>query len=66
MPKLVFDVPDMSCDHCVKNITRALEGSGFRDFSVSLEKKTVTLDTEDPQKVCQVLEEAGYPAEARK
>lgn len=66
MPKLVFDVPDMSCDHCVKNITRALEGAGLRDFSVSLENKTVTLDTEDPEKIRQVLQEAGYPAEVRK
>lgn len=62
MPKLVFDVPDMSCDHCVRNITRALEEAGYRDFSVSLEEKTVSVETEEPEKVRAALEEAGYPA----
>ncbi len=65
MAKLVFDVPDMSCDHCVRNITRALEESGFSKFSVSLETKTVSLETDDPEKVRKVLDEAGYPASLR-
>ncbi|MFP4481808.1 MAG: heavy-metal-associated domain-containing protein [Thermovirgaceae bacterium] len=65
MAKLVFDVPDMSCDHCVRNITRALEKSGFSGFSVSLENKTVSLETDAPEKVRKVLEEAGYPATVR-
>jgi copper chaperone len=65
MARMVFDVPDMSCDHCVRTITRALEESGFRGFSVSLETKTVSLETDDPGKVRKVLEEAGYPASLR-
>ncbi len=65
MSKLVFDVPDMSCEHCVRNITSALEEAGFRDFHVSLDNKTVSLETEVPERVMAILEEAGYPASIR-
>jgi len=65
MSKLVFDVPDMSCEHCVRNITSALEEAGFRDFHVSLDSKTVSLETEAAERLMDVLEEAGYPASIR-
>ena len=62
MKKHEFHVPDMSCGHCVKRISSALEEEGLTDFEIRLETKTVTIETDAPQKILEALEEAGYPA----
>ncbi len=42
MSNVVIEVPDISCEHCVKTITNALTGfEGVFSVSVSLESKTV-------------------------
>lgn len=58
-----FDIPAMSCGHCVKAITEALEqlDPGAK-VSVDLPAKKVTLDTaRDRAAVAAALTEAGYP-----
>ena len=59
-------VPDMTCGHCQKTITgavRALDSNAKLDFDMAAHR--VTLDTSaELSRVKQVLEDAGYPAEA--
>ncbi|WP_352424975.1 heavy-metal-associated domain-containing protein [Aminomonas paucivorans] len=61
--KRVFHVPDMSCQHCVNRISAALRGMGIEAFEVDLLTRRVTLETDDPRKVLEVLDETGYPSE---
>jgi copper chaperone len=66
MTRYIFNVPDMSCQHCVNRISKALEDLGLKDFSVDLEAKRVTVETDDPAQVISALDDAGYPAEEEK
>jgi len=62
-----FYVSDMSCKHCVRTITEALNEAGFSDFEIDLEAKKVTakVSEEEAGKIRSVIEEAGYnPTEA--
>lgn len=61
--KYIFDVPDMSCNHCKMNIEKQLKSSGSVSvFKVNLENKTVEVETnESPEKIQNLLEEIGYP-----
>ena len=61
--KKVFSVPDMSCGHCVDAISKALEAAGFSGCEVLLDSKKVIVETDAPDKVTAVLNDAGYPAE---
>jgi len=59
-----FIVSGMKCDGCVATVKDALtKVVGYQDAQVSLDEglATVTGDV-DPQAVCQVLAQAGYPA----
>ncbi len=58
-----LSVPDMSCNHCVNRITKALEGTGLK-FKVSLEDKSVTVEGDEAtaKEVIAKLDEAGYDA----
>ncbi|MDR1620806.1 MAG: heavy-metal-associated domain-containing protein [Synergistaceae bacterium] len=60
--KKVFSVPDMSCEHCVKAISKALDGAGFSGYEVALDVKEVRVDTDAPEKVAAILDDEGYPA----
>jgi len=62
MAKVVFKVPEMSCEHCVRRITQVLANAGYEDVKVSLPEKLVTVETEKPQEIMGFLEEIGYPA----
>lgn len=62
MAHFILDVPDMSCQHCVNRISRALEGLGLTEFKVNLENKTVEADTDDIENVIETLDEIGYEA----
>ncbi|MPN39887.1 hypothetical protein SDC9_187421 [bioreactor metagenome] len=61
MPLLVFSVPDMSCQHCVKRIREALSRAGV-EADVSLETKTITTSANDPELIVRILDDAGYDA----
>lgn len=58
-----FDIPAMSCGHCVKAITEALQQlDPSAKLSVDLPAKKVTLDTTQHRAtVAAALTEAGYP-----
>ncbi len=64
MEKHILSVPDMSCEHCVKAITGALEGVlPLSDFEVLLSTKQVILNTSDPlvlQRAEEALRNEGY------
>ena len=63
--KKVFSVPDMSCQHCVAAISQALDGAGFSGYEVLLDSKEVKVETDTPDKVVAVLDDAGFPAELK-
>ena len=60
--KKVFSVPDMSCQHCVGAISKALSDAGFSGYEVLLDSKEVKVETDAPDKVAAVLDDAGFPA----
>ena len=52
----------MSCRHCVGAISKALEAACFSGFEVLLDSKEVKVETDAPDKVIAVLDDAGFPA----
>ncbi len=65
MVKSILKVDGMSCEHCVKAITKAVSAlHGVRGVSVDLKGKTVTVE-HDPvlsslDKIKQEIESQGY------
>lgn len=57
-----YNVPDISCDHCVRAITEAVSPlDGVESVAVSVEDKAVTVTGEpDDAAVRAAIEEAGY------
>jgi copper chaperone CopZ len=55
-----LSVPDMHCMHCVKTITKLLEDAHIKDFTISLEAKSITLNTDKINEIVNSLSEAGY------
>ena len=60
--KKVFSVPDMSCQHCVAAVSKALSDAGFSGCEVLLDSKEVKVETDAPDKVVAILDDAGYEA----
>ncbi len=60
---LNLTVPDMSCGHCVKVITAAVQALDARAIvETDLASKKVTIDTAaDIKAVIAAMTEAGYP-----
>jgi len=65
MAQFVLDVPDMSCQHCVKRISKALEGLGISKFNVDLDNKKVVVEADDIESVISALDEVGYKTTLR-
>lgn len=57
-----FNVPDMTCGHCVATVTRAVRAADpAADVKVDLAGKTVTVETAIPAAaVAKALDDAGY------
>lgn len=57
-----FNVPDMTCGHCVSSVTKAVKALDSRaQVEVSLPKKQVTVLSELSQdEVREAIQEAGY------
>ncbi|MFZ5993539.1 MAG: heavy-metal-associated domain-containing protein [Thermodesulfobacteriota bacterium] len=57
-------IKGMSCDHCVKTVSKVLNGiEGIKNVKVSLEKGEATFDEEKPVDVNMIKEQikkAGY------
>lgn len=64
--KKVFSVPDMSCQHCAGRIKKALDAAGISGYEVALESKEVRVETDAPEKIAALLDDAGYPATLKK
>ncbi len=61
--KYVFDVPDMSCDHCRMRIEKSLSASGIaKAWTVDLKTQTVAVESgSDRTSLAAILTDAGYP-----
>jgi len=66
MNKVRFDVPNISCNHCVHTIQAELADlEGVNSVTASLESKQVEVEYVDPaseQKLRDLLSEINYPA----
>jgi copper chaperone len=66
MSSKVYDVPNISCGHCVATIERELRTvSGVQDVVGDLNTKQVAVGYEDESvlpRVEEMLKEIGYPA----
>jgi copper chaperone len=65
MSTVKFNVPAISCGHCVHTIQMELgELEGVRSVQASLEKKDVTVTYEDPateKQIISLLQQINYP-----
>ncbi len=66
MPRTVLEAPDISCDHCIATIEKAVTKlPGVTFVSGDAEGKRVTLeyDTETAslEAIAEAMEEEGYP-----
>lgn len=62
----VFDVEKMSCQNCVKHVTKAVQGvepGAQVHVELSTGKVTVTPSPADPRAVAKAIQDAGYPAQ---
>lgn len=67
--KVTLEVSGMSCEHCKKTVTEALEGmEGVKKAKVNLksEKAKVTYDIDETSisELIEAVKEAGYKAKA--
>lgn len=58
-----FNVPDMTCGHCVASITKAVKAlDPAAEVKADLAGKTVSVETALPAaSVAMALDQAGYP-----
>jgi copper chaperone CopZ len=65
MTEITFNVPDISCGHCVHTIqTELMDLEGVKKVVASAETKQVTVSFEQPantEKVKALLSEINYP-----
>lgn len=61
---VTLSVPEMHCENCVRRISEALTTAGIQ-FSISLEKKTVSIDGGDDsiKTAVSTLDDLGFDAE---
>lgn len=66
MAKVTLNVPNISCQHCVRRINEALSGvPGVQSVQADAEARQVTViyeGAETPARVRARLEQIGYPA----
>lgn len=67
MHSVTYQVPNISCGHCVKTIENELgELEGVMRVRANAESKTVEVEFQDPireQQIIELLKEIHYPAE---
>ena len=69
MSTVKLNVPDISCEHCERAITSALQPvEGVRTVSVDISAKQVLVDYDEAhvnvEKMNYILEEEDYPVES--
>ncbi|HEY5738712.1 MAG TPA: heavy-metal-associated domain-containing protein [Gammaproteobacteria bacterium] len=64
MKTMIIDIDGMSCEHCVRHVTEALEAlSGVAAVTVSLADKQASMQTDDgfdEAAARDAVDEAGY------
>ncbi len=56
-----FNVPDISCQHCVDSITNEVTAvQGVTDIAIDLDTKTVSVVGGESSAVIAAIDEAGY------
>ncbi len=60
MVQYVLSVPEMSCHHCAKRISEALNSIGVSEFKIDMENKEITVNTDNLESVINALDEVGY------
>lgn len=56
-----YEVPDISCDHCVAAITEHVSPiDGVEQVSIDLDRRTVTVTGGDDQAIVAAIDDAGY------
>ena len=64
MKEITFDVPGVSCEHCVNAITKETQAVGVQQVQVDLPTKQVYVAFDPAQvseaQVKEAIEEAGY------
>lgn len=63
----VFQVEKMSCQHCVKAVTKAVqsvEPSAEVNIDLASGRVEISPDVAQPAAVAKAIEDAGYPAKA--
>lgn len=68
MEQATFTVPDMTCNHCVMRVTKAISGQpGTADVQVDLESKRATFQYDPAQAalddIAGAITDAGYTAQ---
>jgi copper chaperone CopZ len=55
----------MTCDHCKMRIAKAMEAAGLKDYVISVEEKTVSVEAPDGETPKKIMADAGYEATLR-
>ncbi len=69
MSNVTFNVPDISCEHCERTITNALQPvEGVRTVSVDIPARQVRVDYDEAhvnvEKMKEILQDEDYPVES--
>jgi len=66
--KHIFNVQEMSCNHCRMRIEKTMSESGkVNELNIDLETKQVTMESElSETDIIKLFDDAGYDAEAVK
>ncbi|MCB1446238.1 MAG: heavy-metal-associated domain-containing protein [Rhizobiaceae bacterium] len=62
-----YDIPDMSCGHCVAAVTKAIKAAdpeASADIDLTA-RKAIVSSRRDPQAIGAAIEEAGYASTFR-
>ena len=62
MNNYLLKIPNISCNHCVMRIKKALKEIGEKEFEISLEEKTLKITTSNLENVKEKLSEIDYHA----
>ena len=64
MKEVTYDVPDVSCNHCVNTISKVAREAGVQDVEVDLATKKVYVSFDpanvDESALKEAIEEEGY------
>lgn len=62
MKKMKIFIEGMSCAHCIKRVSQALEEAGVTEADVKIGEATIIFDETKTNidKIAKALEEAGY------